>query len=79
MLMMSFRSLNSAAIATNGSIMRLASLSSLMTSFERTSSFQKSAPAIWASRNSTLFAFWATSKITSQVLEFLLDHLDIFS
>jgi hypothetical protein len=67
MLMMSFRSLNSAAIAMNGSMMLLASLS-----------FQKSPPAIWASRNSTLYAFRATSKITSQVLEFLLDHPDIF-
>jgi hypothetical protein len=78
MPMISFRSLNSAAIAMNGSMTLLAFFSSLMTSFERTSSFQKSPAPIWASRYSTLFAFWATSKITSQVLEFLLDHPDIF-
>jgi len=57
MPMISFRSLNSAAIFANGSMTAFESLSSLMTALERASSFQKSSLAIWASSDSTLFDF----------------------
>ena len=57
MLMMSFRSLNSSAIFAKGSTTAFESLSSLITALERTSSFQKSALAISASSDSTLFDF----------------------
>jgi hypothetical protein len=46
---------------------------------ERASSFQKSAPDISSSRTPILSDFLATSKITSQFLEFSLDHPDLFT
>jgi hypothetical protein len=78
MLTMPLRSLNSFSIFANGSITDFRSLSCRMTLLELASSFQKSDFAISASRLLTFSAFRAMSKITSQVLEFLLDHPQIF-
>ncbi len=73
----SFISLNSAAILRKGSVVDLKSFSSLMTSLAWASSFQKSSPEISASSCFTRLSLRSTSKITSEAIQLLFDGPEI--